>query len=230
MSEWGDTAYLGLLPPAAWPPCLCSVGHWASGRLLGGTWPAAAAATCSTNTTVVLGYWQGSRCWAWGGVQQPGTCAPRHAAQLRDDPDSEQRLDIRDVEWFVYWLESPGDVCGLFCCWRPCWCLWSMLLPEAQLKFVVGADSGDHAAHLDCCLWEPGWCPWSLLRPQTTWKSMIHAAAGCYKQGNLFCNNIDDFRFITENERHKASVLTPPSKETNNAPPHPQKTVQMESY
>lgn len=32
--------------------------------------------------------------------------------------------------------------------------VWSVLLPEAQLKSVVGAASGDHAAHLGCCLWD----------------------------------------------------------------------------
>lgn len=210
--------------------CLCSVGHWASGRLLGGTWPAVAAATtCSTNTTVMLGYWRGGRCWAWGGVLQPGACAPRHTAQLHDDPDSEQRQDIWDEEWFVYWLESPRGTSVVCSAAGGLVGVWSVLLPEAQLKSVVGAASGDHAAHLGCCLWDQVDVrdPFSDCRPcESPWSMLLLAAIS---KEACFCNNIDDCRFITENERHKASVLTPPSKDTNNVPPSPKK-VQMESY
>lgn len=192
--------------------CLCSVGHWASGRLLGGTWHAAAATTCSTNTTVVLGYWRGSRCWTWAGVLQPGACTPRHAAQLHDDHDSQQRQDIWDEEWFIFWLESPGDVCGLFCCWRPSWSPWLLLPLETMLLIWAAAYANQVDVHDSFSDRKPCESPWSMLL----------LTAGCYKQGSLFCNNIDDFRFITENERHKASVLTPPLKKQTMLPPKKQ--------
>lgn len=49
-------------------------------------------------------------CREQGSAQQPGAqagLAPRHAAQPHDHPDSEQQQDIRDEDWFMFWVMSP---------------------------------------------------------------------------------------------------------------------------
>lgn len=159
--------------------CLCSVGHWASGRLLGGTWPAAAAVaatTCSTNTTIVLGYWWGSRCWAWGGVLQPGTCAPRHTAQLHDDPVSEQRQDIWDEKSDSFtglslprgrlWSSAAGGlvgVCGPCCYLKPSWSPWLMLPLETMLLIWAAAIGNQVDVHDPFSNRKPCESPWSML-------------------------------------------------------------------
>lgn len=70
--------------------------------------------------------------------------------------------------------------------WRPCGCLWAMLLPRTILVSVVFVPETINV-YGSCCHWEhvdignqgchrrPYWCLWSLMPPKTMLLSMIHA-------------------------------------------------------
>lgn len=218
MSGQGDVACLSLWPPArpvllAWLPCMSllsrSLGLWeASGRVV-------ACCCCYCYHLHCKHHSHARGIGRAEGTEGRVVCSSLELSPLDMQPSctitwlwSAAGYPRWRVVHFLDWV-SPRDFRGRpFCCWSPCWCLWSMLLPEAELRSMVGAAFGDCATHL-CCRWGPGWCPWSLLRLETTWNPMICAAAGCCEHGSLFCSVIDDCRLITENERHKASVSTP---------------------
>jgi hypothetical protein len=92
-----------------------------------------------------------------------------------------------------------------------------MLPPEAILVSVVHAAaravlvSMVRAATRDHVGWSlllsggcmfSGPCLWSMLPLETMWKSMLCAASVCHGQGSFFCSGGDNWRLITENERH----------------------------
>lgn len=85
--------------------------------------------------------------------------APQHAAQLRDSSDLEQQQDVlcdqRCLRRRSWW---PNCQCYIL---EMCWCLWSTLLPDAMLMFVVHVPTGS----------------WSSLQPEDSQMSVVHAAA-----------------------------------------------------
>lgn len=173
MSEWGDTAYLGLLPPAAWPPCLCSVGHWASGRLLGGTWPAAPL-TLQTPQS----------CWGTGraaGAEHGVVCSSLELAPLDTLPSCGMTLTLSsgwisgmESDSFIG-LSLPGTsvVCsavggligvyGPWCYQKPSWSLWLVLTLEIMLLIWTAAYGNQVDVHDPFSDRKPRESPWSML-------------------------------------------------------------------
>lgn len=64
----------------------------------------------------------------------------------------------------------------------------------------------------------------SALVQETKWKSMISVVCDHKGQGSFFCNSVDDFWLVVENERHRRLLGEPIS------PTHPKETKSKQDF
>lgn len=125
------------------------------------------------------------------------------------------------------------------CWWRPCWCLWSVLAQEGILFLVIRTATYKHVMLLICvhvrdqidvsfpsCHQKPSWGPWSVLLLgsmlksitvlplETIWKLTIYNVTHFYRQGSFFSSSINDWRMVTENNRHWRLCCHPSKQRT----------------
>lgn len=86
------------------------------------------------------------------------------------------------------------DMCGLSCCQRPCWSLWSMLEHEGIL-IISGPCHHQYKG--------PCWCPWALL--DKWYFNVISALKGLREKDTIFekVSRWDYLRYSVEVVRNR---------------------------
>lgn len=76
--------------------------------------------------------------------------------------------------------QGHADVYGLCCCFKPCWCLWSMLLLRAVMSPRCCCSWGSCWCSWPCCHWGSGQCPRCMLLPGAMWLTLVRATTWCH--------------------------------------------------